>query len=125
MTFAETLYSYLMGFPGLAALIGTRCYPVKLPQELTLPAITYQQVSDAPEYSHDPGASYMPRVQITCWAETYIEVRALMMQVLAASHGWHSAHGGVAFAENVIDLSEPETGIYQVAIDARFEGVAL
>lgn len=67
----------------------------------------------------------MPRVQITCWAETYIEVRALMMQVLAASHGWHSAHGGVAFAENVIDLSEPETGIYQVAIDARFEGVAL
>jgi len=121
--FAETLYSYLTTFPGLAALIGTRCYPVKLPQEPTLPALTYQRVSDAPEYSHDPGASYRPRMQITCWAGTYAGAEALATQVNLASEAWHAAMGGAAFVENVIDLSDPATGIYQVAVDTVFEGI--
>ena len=123
MTFAETLYSYLTGYAGIAALVMARVYPLKLPQNPTLPALTYQRVSDAPEYSHDPGASHMPRVQVTCWAATYGGVEALTTQVNLASEAWHVAMGGAAFVENIIDLSDPETGVYQVAVDVMFEGI--
>ena len=125
MTFAETLYSYLITYPGLVALVAARVYPTKLPQEPTLPAVTYQRVSDVPEYSHDPGGSHALRVQVTCWAATYAAAEAVAVEVVSAADGWHAAMGGAAFVENMIDLSNPETGVYQVGIDVMFEGITL
>ncbi len=125
MSFAEDLFSYFTTRPALNALVDERVYPVKLPQGPTLPAITYQQVSDAPEYSHDAYASSSPRIQFTVWAESFIEGEAIAKQVKVEAGAWHGVMRGAAFVENSVDLGEPVTKIYQVAIDVMFYGVAL
>jgi hypothetical protein len=42
----EALRARLIGQSGLTALVSTRVYPLGLPQNPTLPAITYALVSD-------------------------------------------------------------------------------
>jgi len=125
MTFAENLYAYLLSRADIVALVAARIYPMKLPQRPTLPALTFQRVANAPEYSHDPGAAHMPLVQITAWADTYKEAEALSTLVSLAVDAWGSVMVGAAFVSNIVDLSEPATKVYQVAVDAAFEGVSL
>jgi hypothetical protein len=122
MTFGETLLSYFTGYPGIAALISTRMYPTQLPQEPTLPALTYQRVGGEAEYSHGSSAARSPHIQFTCWAATYLACEALSLQVIAAADAWHDAMGGAAFADDPIDMSEPNTGVYQIVVDVLFRG---
>lgn len=37
--------AYVLGDAAIASAIGTRCYPVKLPEKATTPAVTMQQIS--------------------------------------------------------------------------------
>ena len=43
MTIEEAVYART--YTGGSALIGTRCYPQRLPEGVTLPAMTYQRIS--------------------------------------------------------------------------------
>jgi hypothetical protein len=62
-------------------LVGTspgRIWPVVLPAEnKTLPAITYTRVSSAREKTMDSGGVPHPRIQYTCWGNTYDAVNGL------------------------------------------------
>lgn len=80
------LFGHLSTEAGLAALVGTRVYPVQLPQGATLPAVTYQRISTqvvqhrgsvAPSFSR-------PRFQLNCWASSYDGTVALRAAVRAA-----------------------------------------
>lgn len=42
MTFAESIGTYLHNHSGLAALVGTRIYPVRAPDSPTFPYVTYR-----------------------------------------------------------------------------------
>lgn len=125
MTFAETLYDYLKNRVGVAALVGTRIHPVKLPQGSTLPALTFQRISDVPEYSHGGGMVREPMFQVTAWAGTYLEAEALSTQVILSANAWFHTMRGSAFVSGVADLSEPMTKVYQVAVDVTFYGIVL
>jgi len=124
MAFAEDLVDYFTGHPGLAALIGARFYLMRLPQDPTLPAVTYQKIGGTPEYSHDQGSVPEPRIQFTTWAETYSDATAVSNQVILAVDAWGLVMVGAAFVELEIDLTEPTTGIYQIVQDVWFSGVA-
>ena len=82
------------GHAGLSALIGTRCYPDRLPEKPTLPALRYQIISSPPmEYrDHDasPPDRWVWRVQIDGWDKTSDEAAALGDQMFAAFEGWNS-----------------------------------
>ena len=121
MTFAQALYSHYTSHPGLSALVGTRVYPLRVPQNPTLPAVTYQRSGGSNEDTHDQSTAHSPRIQFTCWAATYIEAEALALQVEAASRTWHDAQGGAAHPNEPIDMSDPETGVYQIVVDVEFE----
>ena len=84
MVIEEALIAYLLTQSGLTALISNRAYPLKLPQNPTLPAIVYQKI-DAPRlqgFSADYGV--MTRIQITSWALTYTGASAVQEQIRAA-----------------------------------------
>jgi hypothetical protein len=114
-----TLYSYLSTYAGLAALVSTRIYPMQLPQNVVLPACTYQKISGARTHSSS-GTSILarPRVQIDTWATTYTDAKAVAAQVRLALDGHHGT--GSAWAsilDNEIDDYDPVTTRYRVICD--------
>lgn len=116
MSIATLLYSQLVGTSGVTALVGTRVYPVTLPQTPVLPAISYQRVSN----TEQNGTSTLrtTRYQVDCWAVSYSAVQGLAAAVKTALEEWTSG-SSVKMTEviNEIDDYEPDSGLYRVSID--------
>lgn len=107
------LRTYLIEHEDLEDTIDTRVYPMFLPQNPTLPAITYQRVSGERDRSLTGLNSLShPRIQFDCWAETYAEAKTLGEEVISALNDYP----GVVFYGDR-DLHEPSLGIYRVSID--------
>lgn len=123
MAIEADLRTYLLAQAGISALVSTRCYPLTLPQGVTLPAITYQTIAHPGLISHD-GAVGLARVriQVDCWDDDYAGALALGAQVRSALLGYAGAMGATAAANgrivNELDDYEPETKIWRRLVDA-------
>lgn len=114
----EALYTALYG------IVLGRCYPIKLPERVVLPALTYFQVSGVENNTHDgyDGTS-INRWQISCWARTYKEAKELAEQV---KQQLRTFSGGIVYIVeksmlgNEMDLYEPDTGIYHIPVEFTF-----
>jgi len=126
MIIEEALYAYLTNYAELTALVGDRIYPVILPQNTTLPAVTFQRISGIREYSQSgPSGLAHPRFQFSCWAEKYEEAKAVAEQIRLALEGYKGMMGGsdgvrvdAIYVEDDHDIYDPETKEYHVALDA-------
>jgi hypothetical protein len=128
MTLEQALFSYLGNYAGLKALVSTRIYPIIMPQNPTLPAVTYQKISGVVDYVMDGTSIKRPRIQVDAWAKSYGAVRGVAEQVKAALDRYTGTMGGTGgveiigtWIENETDLFEPDTGLYRVSLDFRFE----
>ena len=119
MGIESDLYGYLSTYAGLTALISTRIYPLVAPQNVTKPYCTYQKISLERKYSHGGYSGLQrPRLQVSCYAETYEQSRAVADQVIAALEAWPGAANIQAvFIENEIDLYDPDTGLQYIPVD--------
>lgn len=121
----EALYTYLQTVPTLAALVGTRIYPVRLPEGAALPALVYQRVSAQRTYTHDPFESTMAyvsaRVQLTAWAETAAEAIEVGEAAVLGLSGYEGEMGGVLLGSVTVLLElddyEPESKLYRRITD--------
>lgn len=120
MAVYATLFNRATTHPGLSALIGTRFYPGALPQNATLPAVTYRQIS-GPDTAGTTGVSH-PRYQFDCWGSTYIDASNVADQVEAAFRD-HVAADSPAFRggrrASRLDVYEPATDRFRVVVDLR------
>ena len=105
------------------ALAGTRVYPLVLPDEGPMPAITYQRIS--------PGRSYTTtgrvelariRLQIDCWAEEYSQVKALFAGVLASLECFRGTLPEGTYVDTIqldsaSDLYDSVSRLYRVTSD--------
>jgi hypothetical protein len=125
----SALTSYLLANGDIASLVGTRVYPVLIPQRAALPLLVYQVISDMPDY-HLRGESGLTvaRIQIDCVAATYSQVKTLAQYVRLACGGYRGQLGTVAVewmnAEQFSDMpAEPRSGeqetIYRVIVEIR------
>jgi hypothetical protein len=74
----SALRTRILGDAGISALIGTRIFPLILPQATSFPALTYQRISGERMHSHDgPSGLAGPRIQIDTWATSYIGAKQL------------------------------------------------
>lgn len=119
----DAIFTKLSTTSGITGICGTRVYPQDLPQGVTLPAITYQLVSNPVEATHDesPGSSLShPRVQITAWSTTHLGSVTLAAAIFSALHGFK---GTVTSGQNSLQIlgslrvdkrasKEPVSGIY-------------
>jgi len=65
---SEVLRTFILADPALAAALGTRVYPIKLPQGVTYPAMTIQQISGTALAPLKGRASLArPRFQCDVW----------------------------------------------------------
>ena len=72
----EALRTILLADPTLYALVGTRIYPVQLPLDCTLPALSYFQVSEP--FNRITGT---PRFQIDIFSNDYSQVKQIKAAV--------------------------------------------
>lgn len=90
----DAIRAVLLADPAVAALVGTRVSPLKLPQGGSLPAIVYQRVSTVPLLGLEaPGGPTRSRVQLSLWAATFDQARSLGVAVRDALQGWSGRVG--------------------------------
>lgn len=116
------LVAFLRAQATLAALVGTRIYPLSLPQGATLPALTYQGISTVPEASGDNRpTSDTTRLQIDSWGASYEAVREVAAALRAALDGYTEELSGGTVASmrfaNEHEEMDPERRWYRVTQD--------
>lgn len=109
------IVTLLAGNAGISALVSTRIYPVLIPQDGTLPAVTYQRVSGGQINSTDGfTALENPRIQIDCMATTYAGAKAVAAAVFSAMEG-STTFDALLISDT--DIYEDEVECYRVSMD--------
>lgn len=116
------LYSLLTTTAEISAIVGTRVYPVKLPQKPTAPAITYQRIYSARVRSTSgPSGLTRTRIQIDYWATTWEGAKALADTVREAIDGHRCTTAGTRIGSIEVeadrDFYEPDALFYRVSQD--------
>jgi len=105
-----------------ATIAGAHVYPLVLPPNPTLPAITYTRMFTPRIYSLRgfSGLSY-PRFQFTAWAETYAVAVELAEEIRVALDDYmgtiHLVEIQSSVKVNEIAMYEPQTRFYYIPID--------
>jgi hypothetical protein len=126
MTLRETVYSRCTTHAGIAALIDTRCYPDRLPENVTYPAISYiapvSQADGDYRVQGAPPSRAVSRIQINCYDETGDGASALADQVRLAWSGYSDGCDvGYAFVANRISSREDAIDAYRMIVDVIVE----
>lgn len=122
----EGIVTYLTSVTVLVALQGNRVWPNRLPQNPTLPATTFREISNVPEYSHNGPSGYENvRMQFNCWATDPLAAKQLARALKRALSGFKgmmgsSSIGGCFLANSMDDFDDP-TGLSRVIVDFEFE----
>lgn len=121
------IWSAILASAPVTALVGTRVYPMMLPQGPTFPAVVYQRISTVPDMLVD-GPGFAPiRMQLSMWATTFGGARTLADAVVTALHGYHGGELRLSRLINLLDDYEPDTKLFRVIADFRVhhtQGVA-
>lgn len=123
-TIEEALFSKLTNESAITDLVGTRVYPLTLPQNPTYPAMTYQQISKVWGKTHQ-GAGDMgwPRFQFDCYGTSYSAAKGVANALRQTIDGFSGTVATVdvcaIFFVNEVDDFNDEVGVYRVAADYR------
>lgn len=110
------IYKHLSTVSGVSTYIGTRIYPMILPQNPTTPAITYQRIDTRRFYTlnGDNGSGEIPRMQIDIWSTSYEQGRNIATAIKTAMD---SATVFLTSDYNQTDLYEPDVQLYRIQCD--------
>jgi len=126
MSLAAGIYDFLSA--GLS--VGERVYPLALPQGVTLPAVTYQVVSDVVTISHSTSQDHPTytgtqrsdtRVQFDCYGRDYDEAEALCDELRSLAVGYRGFWGDVEIDSVIPDVRlddwDETPGVWRVIQD--------
>lgn len=120
VTIEEVLRTLLLSDSTVSGLVGTRVFPVQLPLDCPLPAISLHKISNPNNNLLDVAS---PRFQFSCWAEDYLEVQQLKNAVISALNRYKGVASGIHIKQIVYldasDAHEDITDIYHVPVDMK------
>jgi hypothetical protein len=124
------IFDYLSEDPGVAALVGDRIYPVRIPpgtnaQPTPLPAISFQRISAGRTYTYDSFAEtsawVRARVQFSCWSNSALGAIEVGEAVLLALSGYNGTMSGkyIGASSAELELDDYDAGgkLFRRAID--------
>lgn len=120
MTLEEALRAHLIAHSGLSALVGSRVYPVQVPQNVTLPAMSYQRISTAPTQHRNQPVHGRVRMQLDGWASNYaaaVELRTQMRAAMETFQRGSAPRVDAALLQDDRDLREPDSDRWRVSMD--------
>jgi hypothetical protein len=113
--FATALFTRLKNDAPIAAVVATRIYWLKVPQNAARPYVRLQTISDPrPANLQGYDSARVTRVQADCFADTYGAARALAEKIitaLATPDTVGGVHFGFTKAEGPRDLGEDVDGV--------------
>ncbi len=122
MSLREDFYTFLKAQIPTA---GNRVYPMRLPQTVTLPAVTYQVISETDLLAHDgPVGLLTPNIQVDCWGSTPKAAWQMADELRQALDGFHGQMGDtrVDFAKvSAREEYEPETELFRVRVSVTMK----
>lgn len=92
-----TLYSALSTSEAITGILGTRVYPLVLPNEPVLPAIDYKFVSGSSKPTFNTRGISTYRIEINCWGRSYVEAYTLRNAVKDTLSGYSDGVTGIQF----------------------------
>jgi hypothetical protein len=97
----------ILSDPAVAAIAGSRVFPMSRPQGSVLPAITSTRISGGPLYADEGevGLEYA-RIQVDCWASTYGAAKLLAQAVTGRLSGFEGTIAGKVFQDISLDLEQ-------------------
>ncbi|SRR6266704_2469271 len=84
MSVKSELYDVLRRNSSVAALAGDRVYPLRIPLNVALPAVTYAQEESSVDRTQEGLKITQPRFKLECWGTTFDDSQALGDAVVAA-----------------------------------------
>ena len=118
----QAIYSILTNDATVSGLVSSRVYPNKVPQGVSLPAVTYQQISGRREHTMAESIGMVEsRFQINCWDDSYSGTRTLSNAVRnvldsITSGTYSSTFIYTAFLDNEGDMPEVAEGADQLTV---------
>ena len=119
MTTLEAIRARLVAASSVTDLVNQRVYPQVMPQPPTLPAVVITVVAELPQNSFTGAAATRlleARVQIDCYAKTYLEAHQVADAVDAVVADLNDVDLS-ATRESAQDLYENETQLHRVLLD--------
>lgn len=117
------LSSYLTSFPAIASRAADRVYPITLPQNPTLPAITYERLDRASVQSHDGSSGLAhPTFRVNVWAKSHFAAVDLAENVRLSLQGFKGLMAGkpvqaVLMSPGGTSVFEDETKIWREILE--------
>jgi hypothetical protein len=110
MSADEEIYARVSGDAGVAALVGTRVYPLLAPQGAAYPFIRYQKISRVGEAVAFDAVNGVvnARFQFDAYAVTFTEARAIQDAVRACLDDWRGIGGAVVMAQLINEFDRYE-----------------
>lgn len=112
------IFDRLTAEAAVAAVVGTRVYPQLLPQEPTLPAITYDISLGPPSLGSAPIRD--ATIRVTGWTEQNADTQSLGDKIVDALDGWSDRSGTAQLLSciftNSVDLYDPELDLWGLSI---------
>ncbi len=126
--FEETLYTHLINAAEVKAIVQDRIYPLMIPQNKSLPAVTYQKISGERLHSLQGDTGYTtPVFQISARAETYAQCKALAQEIRLCLQNFTGQMGGTdglnigaVLMLGEVEGYEPDTGGWYSHMDFQF-----
>lgn len=128
----ESLFAILSG-GAAGAIVSTRIYPDKLPQNVTYPALRYQRISTArAQYrvldrsSQNKATRQEPRMQVDCYAVTRSAANALAVAVRSDLDGYSGTSASLTIDRSYVEeedasleegVGDGQADIYRTRLD--------
>lgn len=118
----KALPYFLIADTSLNNLVGSKIFPMRIPQSETLPAITFQDISTVATQAHGE-PSVLPRIrfQFTIHSGTIVSIQAVAKALKTRLDGYRGSMGTGTYVtevtailfKNELSNDDPITGIMQ------------
>ena len=116
----QRVYDLLKNDATVASLVGTRIYPVVIPEQTTYPCISFQTISDRgiTTLNNDLPTLNFKRIQINIWSATYGNCKVLEERIKTIVYTQNSNADYIeGKVETVRDTNDQELKIFGTSLD--------
>lgn len=104
----QGIYTLLAANSSIVAMVGTRISPVVLPENSSLPALTFHVVAGASTPTFETGGQQRLRLEFNCWGATYLDAITLRNTLVSALNGYQGLLSDGTYLQNANQLQNAD-----------------
>lgn len=119
----KALFAKLSGTTSITNIVGSRIFPVFLPEKTQLPALVYLRLStDGAALTHSGTSNIVSTTfEVGCYSKDVVQAKTLAKTIRAALKGFSGSAAGIVIhrteVENEFDDYDFDTGLFTVPVE--------